>query len=54
MKYIVFLFIWMASCHLTVAVQEEMPVDSNAIVTNSLWVTVQTLNLEATAILTSA
>ena len=37
MRYIVFLFIWMASCHLTVAAQEENPVDSNAVVTNSLW-----------------
>ena len=37
MRYIVFLFIWMASCHLTVAAQEENLVDSNAVVTNSLW-----------------
>ena len=37
MKYIVFLFIWMASCSLTVNAQEETPADSNAVVTNSFW-----------------
>lgn len=38
MRYIAFLFIWIASCNLTVnAQQEELPVDSNAVVTNSLW-----------------
>ena len=38
MRYIAFLFIWIASCNLTVnAQQEEVPVDSNAVVTNSFW-----------------
>ena len=37
MRYIVFLFIWIASCNLTVVAQEKMPVDSNAVVTNSFW-----------------
>ena len=37
MRYIAFLFIWMVSCHLTVAAQEENLVDSSAVVTNSLW-----------------
>ena len=37
MRYIAFLFIWMASCHLTVAAQEENLVDSSAVVTNSFW-----------------
>ena len=35
MRYIVFLFIWITSCNLTVNAQEkELPVDSNAVVTN--------------------
>ena len=33
----VFVLLWIASCHLTIAAQEDMPVDSNAVVTNSLW-----------------
>ena len=38
MRYIVFLFIWITSCNLTVNAQEkELPVDSNAVVTNSFW-----------------
>ena len=38
MRYIAFLFIWIASCNLTVnAQQEEVPVDSDAVVTNSFW-----------------
>ena len=37
MRYIVFLFIWIASCNLTVNAQEEIPADSNAVVTNSFW-----------------
>lgn len=37
MKYIVLMFLWIASCNLTVAAQEEMSVDSNEVVTNSLW-----------------
>ena len=37
MRSIVFLFIWISSCHLTIAAQEEMPVDSNTVVTNSFW-----------------
>lgn len=38
MRYIVFLFIWIASCNLTAnAQQEEVPADSNAVVTNSFW-----------------
>jgi len=37
MRKIVFLFIWFASCHLTAIAQEENPVDSNAVVTNSFW-----------------
>ena len=37
MRYIVLLFLWIASCNLIVAAQEESPVDSNAVVTNSFW-----------------
>ena len=37
MRYIAFLFIWIASCNLTVAAQEENLVDSSAVVTNSFW-----------------
>jgi len=38
MRYIAFLFIWIASCNLTAnAQQDEVPVDSNAVVTNSFW-----------------
>ena len=35
--YIVFLFLWIASSHLTIAAQEENQGDSNAVVTNSFW-----------------
>lgn len=37
MRYIVFLFLWIASCGQTVAAQNENEVDSSAIVTNSVW-----------------
>ena len=38
MRYVVFLFIWIVSCNLAVnAQQEKLPVDSNAVVTNSFW-----------------
>ena len=38
MRYIVFLFIWIVSCNLAVnAQQEKLPVDSNAVVSNSFW-----------------
>jgi hypothetical protein len=37
MRNIVFLFLWIASCNLTVKAQEDNPVDSSAYVTNSLW-----------------
>ena len=36
-RILIYLFLWMASCHLTVVAQEENPVDSSAIVTNSVW-----------------
>ena len=35
--YIVFLFLWIASCSLSVFAQEENQGDSNAVVTNSFW-----------------
>ena len=34
---ILFLFIWIAPFNLIVAAQEDMPADSNAIITNSFW-----------------
>ena len=38
MRYIVFLLIWIASCNqIANAQQEEVPADSNAVVTNSFW-----------------
>ena len=38
MRYIVFLFIWIASCNLAVNAQQyELPADSNVVVTNSFW-----------------
>ena len=37
MRSLFFLFLWITSCNLTVAAQEENPVDSNAVVTNSFW-----------------
>lgn len=37
MRSIVFLFIWIASCNLTVNAQEESQADSSAVVTNSFW-----------------
>ena len=37
MRYIVFLFLWIASCGLTVAAQSENEADSSAIVTNPVW-----------------
>ena len=37
MRYLFFLFIWIASCNLTVNAQEEISADSNAVVTNSFW-----------------
>lgn len=37
MRYIAFLFIWIASCNLAVNAQEEISTDSNAVVTNSFW-----------------
>ena len=35
--YIFFLFLWIASSHLTIAAQKGNQVDSNAVVTNSFW-----------------
>jgi len=37
MRKIFFLFLWIATCHLAAVAQEENPIDSNAVVTNSLW-----------------
>jgi hypothetical protein len=31
------MFLWIASCNLTIVAQEENPMDSNAVVTNSVW-----------------
>ena len=37
MRYIGFICLWMASCHLTVLAQNENIDDSNAIESNSFW-----------------
>ncbi len=37
MRYIFLIIIWIASCNLTINAHEEIPADSNAIVTNSFW-----------------
>ena len=37
MRYFIFMFLWIASCNLTIVAQEENQGDSNATVTNSLW-----------------
>ncbi len=37
MRYFIFMFLWIASCNLTIVAQEENPMDSNAVVTNSVW-----------------
>ena len=36
MRYFIFLFLWIASCNLTATAQEDSPMDSSAIVTNSV------------------
>ena len=36
MRYILFV-VWIALCHQIVVAQDENPVDSNAVATNSFW-----------------
>lgn len=37
MKQIVFVMVWILSSNLVVVAQDESQIDSNAVVTNSLW-----------------
>ena len=37
MRYIFLIVVWIASCHQIVVAQDENPVNSNAVVTNSFW-----------------